>query len=223
MEVRIGKVRIGFVGAAAVAAAAVLAGTAASLPAASAQTQAAPASASGKQKGESKKPVGRVPAALVGSWTWGVANPGRYVSRTTGEYVGHAGGGAVSYEFGADGTFRKYVIIHLGAGFSNESTFSAMEGRVDFNEAAGTFKVNFTKGSITFEKKSGMTKRPLTQEDMERAGTVFNYRHEKDEQGRLFLLVSDRDKPVSEGRQFNKDTAFEQEEGKKGAAAAKKP
>ena len=164
------------------------------------------------QRSASKKPVasrqqaGRVPAALVGTWTWGVANPGRYVDKVTGEYVGHAGGGAVSYTFHKDGTHQRYVIIHFGKGFSNESTFSAMEGTADFDEAAGTFTIRLTKGNITFEKKAGMTKRPLSREDMERNGTVFTYRLDKDEIGRTVLLVNDKDKPASEGRRFYKET-----------------
>lgn len=155
------------------------------------------------------KTVDRVPAAAVGSWTWGSVNPGRYVNRVTGEYAGHAGGGAVSYLFSPDGTFRRYVLIHLGAGFANENVFSAMEGRVSFNESAGTFTLRFTKGTITFEKKSGMTKRPLTREDMERGGTVFTYRFEKDEDGKVSLWVNDRDKAAREGRAFRRDVDTE--------------
>jgi hypothetical protein len=153
-----------------------------------------------------RQQTGRVPAALVGTWTWGVANPGKYVDKVTGEYVGHAGGGAVSYTFGKDGTHKRYVIIHFGKGFGNESTFSAMEGTADFDEAAGTFTVRLTKGNITFEKKAGMTKRPLSREDMERNGTVFTYRLDKDEVGRTVLLVNDKNKPASEGRRFYKET-----------------
>jgi hypothetical protein len=142
-----------------------------------------------KKPAASQQPAGRVPAALVGSWTWGAANPGRYVDKITGEYVGHAGGGAVSYTFGKDGTHKRYVIIHFGQGFGNESTFSAMEGTVDFDEAAGTFTVRLTKGNITMERK----------------GTVFTYRLDKDEVGRTVLLVNDKDKPASEGRRFYKE------------------
>jgi hypothetical protein len=180
------------------------------LPPAYGQKQEAQAAA--KQGSRNKKPApsrqqaGRVPAALVGSWTWGSVNPGRYVDKRTGEYVGHAGGGAISYTFGKDGSYKRYVLIHFGAGFSNESTFSAMEGTVDFDEAAGTFTIRMRKGTITFEKRSGMTKRPLSREDMERSGTVFTYRLDKDETGRTVLLVNDKDKPASEGRHFVKDT-----------------
>lgn len=153
----------------------------------------------------SKAARGRVPAALVGSWTWGTVNPGRYVDKVTGEYVGNAGGGAISYTFGADGSHKRYVLIQLGAGFSNESVFSAMEGTVDFDEAAGTFSINLTKGTVTFEKPSGRTKKPLTKEGMAQGGNTFAYRLEKDEDGRQYLLVSDKGKPVAEGRRFYKD------------------
>lgn len=149
---------------------------------------------------------GRVPAAMAGTWTWGSVNPGRYVNKVTGEYAGHAGGGAVSHTFSPDGTYRRYVLIHMGAGYSNESVFSAMEGRVTVNEAAGTFTLRMTKGQISFEKKSGITRRPLSREDMERGGTVFTYRLEKDEDGKPRLLVNDRDKPASEGRAFYRET-----------------
>ena len=147
----------------------------------------------------------RVPAALVGTWVWGSVNPGRYVNPTTGEYVGHAGGGAISYTFATDGAHQRYVLIHFGAGFSNESTFSSMEGTADFDEAAGTYTVRFTRGQITFEKKSGMQRRPLSREDMERNGTVFTYRLGKDENGDTVLMVNDRNKPAAEGRRFYKE------------------
>ena len=160
----------------------------------------------GKKPAPSRQ-AGRVPAALVGSWTWGSVNPGRYVDKVTGEYVGHAGGGAISYTFGKDGSYKRYVLIHLGAGSGNESTFSNIEGTVDFDEAAGTFSIRLTKGTITFEKRSGMTKRPLTQKGMEQGGTVFTYRLDKDESGRTVLLVNDKDKPASEGRRFYKDAS----------------
>ena len=153
--------------------------------------------------------VARVPAPLVGSWTWGSVNPGRYVDRNTGKYLGHAGGGAVSYVFSADGTFRRYVLIDSGAGFSNDSIFSSMQGKAEFDEAAGTFTLRFSKGEITFEKKSGMTRRPLTKEDMERGGTVFTYVLERDGDGNATLHVNDRDKPAKDGRQFRKDAGGE--------------
>jgi hypothetical protein len=81
-----------------------------------------------------------------------------------------------------------------------------MEGTVDFDEAAGTFTVRMTKGTITFEKGSSMTKRPLTQKGMEQGGTVFTYRLEKDDKGNPVLRVNDKDKPASEGRRFVKET-----------------
>jgi hypothetical protein len=147
----------------------------------------------------------RVPAALVGTWVWGVANPGKYVNPATGEYAGHAGGGAVSYTFGKGGTYKRYTLIHFGAGFSNESIFSSMEGTTDFNEAAGTFTIRFIRGQITFEKKSGMQKRPLSRQDMEQGGTTFTYSLQKDENGTTVLLVNDKGKPASEGRRFYKE------------------
>jgi hypothetical protein len=133
-------------------------------------------------------------------------NPGRYVDKRTGEYVGHAGGGSISYTFNKDGSHKRYVLIDLGAGWGNESTFSAMEGTVDFDEAAGTFTVRMAKGTITFEKGSSMTKRPLTPKGMEQGGTVFTYQLEKDEKGNPVLRVNDKDKPASEGRRFVKET-----------------
>lgn len=160
---------------------------------------------------ESKKQRanGRIPAAVVGSWTWGTVNPGRYVSKTTGEYLGHSGGGAVSYLFSADGTFKRYVLIDSGAGFSNESIFSAMEGKATFNESAGTFTLRFIKGTISFEKTSGITRRPLTREDMERGGTVFTYRLEKDKEGNASLIINDPGKETKEERTFRKDKQAE--------------
>jgi hypothetical protein len=155
------------------------------------------------------RPAGRVPAALAGTWTWGTVSPGRYVDKVTGDYVGHAGGGATSYYFGKDGSHKRCVLIHMGAGFGNESIFSAMEGTADFDEGAGTFKVRLTKGTITFEKRSGMTKRALTREDLERGGTEFTYRLEKDDKGNPYLLVNDKGKPASDGRRFNKDAEGE--------------
>jgi hypothetical protein len=128
------------------------------------------------------------------------------VDKVTGEYVGNAGGGAISYTFGKDGSHKRYVLIHFGAGFSNESIFSAMEGTVDFDEAAGTFVVRLTKGNITFEKKSGLTKRPLSREELERGVNEFTYRLEKDDKGNPVLLVNDKGKPASEGRRFYRDT-----------------
>jgi hypothetical protein len=160
-------------------------------------------------RGKAEKPKAprkaRVPAELVGTWTWGGVNPGRYVSKTTGEYVGHAGGGAISYTFGADGTHHRYVLIHFGAGFSNESIFSSMDGTADCDEAAGTFTIRFTRGNITFEKKSGMQKRPLSREDMERGGTEFTYRLQKDEDGKTVLFVNDKGKPATEGKRFYRE------------------
>ena len=169
------------------------------------KTAARKASASKSITSKAAARRARVPAALVGTWVWGVANPGKYVNPATGEYVGHAGGGAVSYTFAKDGTHRRYTIIHFGAGFSNESIFSSMEGTADFDEAASTFTVHLTHGQITFEKKKGMEKRPLTREDMERAGAVFTYRLQKDESGRTILMVNDKGKPASEGRHFYKE------------------
>jgi hypothetical protein len=161
-------------------------------------------------RGTVKKPTtaqksAAVPAALVGSWTWGSVNPGRYVDKVTGDYVGHAGGGATSYTFGKDGSHKRYVLIDMGAGWGNETVFSAMEGTATFDEAAGVFKVRLTKGTITFKKRSGTTKRKLTQEDLDRGGTEFTYRLEKDDKGTPYLLVNDKGKPASEGRRFNKD------------------
>lgn len=149
--------------------------------------------------------IDRIPAAMVGIWTWGTVNPGRYVNKSTGEYMGHAGGGAVSHMFSADGTYRRYVLIDSGAGFSNESIFSVMEGKITVNESAGTFTLRFTKGNISFEKTSGITRRPLTKEDMERGGTVFTYHLEKDDNGNPILMVNDRGKPAKDGRIFRKD------------------
>ena len=163
------------------------------------------ASGAGKKAAAAPSRQARVPAALVGTWVWGAANPGKYVNRATGEYVGHAGGGAVSYTFTPEGTYRRYVLIHFGAGFSNQSTFSSMEGTAAFDEAAGTFTLRLSRGQITFEKKAGMQKRPLSREDMERAGTVFSYRLDKDEEGRTVLMVNDKGKPASEGRRFYKE------------------
>ena len=75
-----------------------------------------------------KKPAvvqktGRVPDALVGSWTWGAMNPGRYVDKRTGEYVGHAGGGSISYTFNKDGSHKRYVLIHLRGLWEREHLF----------------------------------------------------------------------------------------------------
>ena len=72
--------------------------------------------------------------------------------------------------------------------------------------AAGTFTIRLTKGTITFEKGSSITKRPLTQKGMEQGGTVFTYRLEKDDKGNPVLRVNDKDKPASEGRRFVKET-----------------
>lgn len=162
------------------------------------------ARSAGKKPAAARK--GRVPAALVGTWTWGSVNPGRYVDKTTGDYVGHAGGGAVSYTFSGDGTHKRYVLIHFGAGFSNESIFSAMEGTADFDEAAGTFTVHLTRGQITFEKKVGLQKRPMSREDLERSGSAYTFRLEKEKDGTTVLMVNDKGKPASEGRRFRKDT-----------------
>jgi hypothetical protein len=148
----------------------------------------------------------KVPAAVVGSWTWGTVSPGRYVNKITGEYVGHAGGGAVSHFFAADGTYTRYVLIQPGAAFPGESIFSVIKGKVTFNESAGTFTIRLTKGEISFEKKSGITRRPLSREDMERSGTVFTYHLEKGENGSVRLFVNDRGKPAKEGREFRKDS-----------------
>lgn len=191
------------------AAACFAAATGAWLPAAEAQRHdpKPPPSTAGPSGGKtvSRERKPRVPAALVGTWTWGSVNPGRYVNKSTGEYLGHAGGGAISYTFAADGVHKRYVLIHFGAGFSNESTFSAMDGTADFDEAAGTFSVRFSRGQITFEKKRGMEKRPLSREDMERGGTVFTYRLGKDEAGTPVLYVNEAGKPATEGRRFYRD------------------
>jgi hypothetical protein len=157
------------------------------------------------RKPTSPKKSAAIPAALVGSWTWGSVNPGRYVDKVTGDYVGHAGGGATSYTFDKDGSHKRYVLIDLGAGFGNETVFSTMEGTATFDEAAGVFKVRLTRGTVTFKKRSGTTRRKLTQEDMDRAGNEFTYRLEKDDKGTPYLMVNDKGKPASEGRRFYKD------------------
>lgn len=148
----------------------------------------------------------KVPMGVIGTWTWGTVNPGRYVNKITGEYAGHAGGGAVSHTFAADGTYTRYVLIQPGAAFPGESIFSVIRGKVTFNESAGTFTVRFTRGEISFEKRSGITRRPLSREDMERSGTVFTYRLEKGKNGTVSLFVNDRIKPAKEGREFHRDS-----------------
>ncbi len=164
-----------------------------------------PGSQTKNKKASSVRQPARVPAELVGSWTWGTVNPGRYVDKVTGDYVGHTGGGATSYTFGKDGSHSRYVLIDLGAGFGNETVFSTMVGTADFDEAAGILKVRLRKGTVSFKKRSGTTRRKLTQEDLDRGGTEFVYRLEKDDKGTPYLLINDKGKPVSEGRRFYKD------------------
>jgi hypothetical protein len=165
--------------------------------------------AQGGQKASAKPgkaaAAARIPAALVGSWFWGTASATRYVDSRTGDFVGNGGGGGVTYEFRADGTYRCFVIIDLGAMFPGESTQTWHEGTMRVDEATGTITLKTNRGEVTTIKGSTRKRRAFAG-SYELGTKVMTFRFEKDEDGTTHLRLARKEDPKDEGRRYVRDT-----------------
>ena len=119
-----------------------------------------------------------VPAELVGDWFWGNVSLARYVDRNTGDFLGNAHSGALTYAFAADGTYKRYFYLEVRPGGDVSGIFSASEGTVTFT--GDSFTLRPTKGTYRFtEGCSKKREREMRQDELERPGLTFAWRLEK--------------------------------------------
>jgi hypothetical protein len=92
-------------------------------------------------------PGGHVATEAVGKWMYGSFAMGDFWSYD-GSYRGKPFELAVVFDFKANGTYEKYFVAST-LDYSNCKTeaFTYEKGRVDFDEAAGSFTTTATEGS----------------------------------------------------------------------------
>jgi hypothetical protein len=173
-------------------------------PAAAAPEQGGGVKAAAPATRPSTRPATPLPAGLAGDWFWGSISPTKYWDRDTGEFVGHGYSGALSYVFGADGTYKRYFYLEQRLGGETSGIFSASEGTVAFT--GDTFTLTPAKGTYRFTTgRKKPTERPMRQDELERPGLVFTWRLEKKREGGgpPVLMIS---KEGEDARAFNRGT-----------------
>jgi hypothetical protein len=114
---------------------------------------------------------GRVPADVVGKWSWTTISSVNYQNTTTGQLTEPSGMSA-KFTFSKDGRYTKFFYIHQRTySLVTEST-TTEEGTVNFNDD-GTFLVKPVKGYYKGHTGSRLIDRPMT--DAERKPTTWFY------------------------------------------------
>jgi hypothetical protein len=92
---------------------------------------------------ESDTPSTPPPSELEGDWRFGTISFTNFFG-DQGQYIGNAGGVAVSFDFNKDGTFRQQVYINQRNYNCVTQAWTEMTGTTTFD--ATTFKTHVTKG-----------------------------------------------------------------------------
>jgi hypothetical protein len=112
---------------------------------------------------------GRVPADLVGTWSWTTISSVNYQNTTTGQLASPSGMSA-KFTFTKDGRYTKFFYVTQRTySLVTEST-TTEEGTVTFNDD-GTFLVKPAKGHYKGHTGSRIIDRPMT--DSERKPTTW--------------------------------------------------
>lgn len=145
-----------------------------------------------------------VPAEALGEWFWGTTSPLTYRDALTGDYVGQGYGGALTYIFYKNGTYKRYFFLETRLGSDYSSIFSASEGTVSFS--ADTFTLKPTKGNYRFSKGKDkpVRERPMEQDELERPGLTFSYKFKKEDGDKAVMLVNQKDAKDEEARIFQR-------------------
>lgn len=119
----------------------------------------------------SKSEGGRVPADIIGKWSWTTISSVGYQNTVTGQLTEPSGMSA-KFTFTRDGHYTKFFYIHQRTySLVTEST-TTEEGTVMFNDD-GTFVVKPAKGYYKGHTGSRIIDRPMT--DTERKPTTWYY------------------------------------------------
>ena len=90
--------------------------------------------------------TGKVPAELVGKWSYGLFSPTTFWDYT-GQYSGNAYEQALVFDFHADGTYDEYVINSTTAYNCRTEAYTYFKGQINVNEANHSFVITPTSGT----------------------------------------------------------------------------
>lgn len=90
--------------------------------------------------------TGRIPAELVGKWSYGLFSPTNFWDYT-GQYAGNAYEQALVFDFHADGTYDEYVINSTTAYNCRTEAYTYFKGRISVNEANHSFVITPVSGT----------------------------------------------------------------------------
>jgi hypothetical protein len=102
-------------------------------------------SANGIDPGDSPATTAKIPAELVGKWSYGTFSPTNSWNYN-GTYAGNAYEQALVFEFHADGTYEEYVINSTTSYNCRTEAYTYFKGVLTVNQANQTFTLQPTGG-----------------------------------------------------------------------------
>ncbi len=135
---------------------------------------------------------GSVPAALVGSWRYGVISPTNFWNDHTGVFSGNAYGMSDHYVFNRNGTFKEYTYIYTQSYGCRTQVWVEMNGGVDFDDA--TFTTEVTGGRFKVSDSCSSSRnydRAMTDAERRERSKTRPYAARTDGSGATYLEILD--------------------------------
>ncbi|MGM9512011.1 hypothetical protein ACS5NO_30030 [Larkinella sp. GY13] len=136
--------------------------------------------------------TGKIPAELVGKWSYGTFSPTNFWDYN-GKYTGNAYEQALVFEFHANGTYEEYVINSTTSYNCRTEAYTFFKGTVKVNEANRSFVITPTSGNYRgfygCAPKSNIN-RDARKEELKQE--TMNYQVES---GKTALKLSDAENP----------------------------
>lgn len=145
---------------------------------------------------ESSTRSASAPHEARGKWMYGSVSPLTYWDSSTGKFLGNARGSAGILEFDAAGNYKQYVYLEMRTYGLVTTVWTVHEGRVEFS--ANTFTIKPVKGHYKSDSGSRHIDRDMTEEELKKAVTTYNWEIEKDDQGQEHFII-----PFEDGSRFD--------------------
>lgn len=136
------------------------------------------------------------PAHVQGKWIYGSVSPTTYWDSDTGRFLGNARGSAGIFEFDDKGHYKQYVYGEMRSYNVVNKFWTVHEGTIEFTDT--TFTIRPVKGHYNGEMGSRKIGRDMTEEELKKAVATYDWRIERDDDGREHFVI-----PFADGSKFD--------------------
>lgn len=153
----------------------------------------------------------KLPADVVGSWSYGSVSPTTVHDVYTGKYLGSARSMGSFFEFAADGSFKQYTLISVNNHGWALMTWTEAYGTASFDPARGVVTLAVTNGKYKVTDNR-VTKnnydRDMTEAETRKHSSTRTFKVAKGDDGKPRLEVGNGDgKTVTAYKPWERATA----------------